>query len=87
MAKRMLYVSGSRWAWAEWQDSEARYSSDAIGFNLERLGWNVAWCGWSGARNPLVLARRIDAFRPDIVHTWREIALRFAECFQSLMTG
>ncbi len=75
MNRRILFVSSSRRPWAEEQDAATRfaaapYSIDAIGFHLARRGWTVAWAGWQGARNPWRLARRIDAFRPDVVYTY-----------------
>jgi len=73
--KRILYVSSTRWTWFESQDckehfSKAPYSIDAIGYNLEKLGWMVGWCGWNSSRNPYSLARRIDDFQPDIIYTY-----------------
>ena len=73
--RRILYVSSARWSWFESQDSAAHfanapYSIDAIGYNLEKRGWAVGWCGWMSSRNPFVLARRIDEFKPDIVYTY-----------------
>ena len=54
-----------------WEHFEnAPYSIDAIGYNLENLGWAAGWSGWRGSRNSFVLARRIDEFRPDIVYTY-----------------
>ena len=72
---RILYVSSTRFPWFESQScaehfANAPYSIDAIGYNLEKLGWVVGWCGWKSSRNPFVLARRIDEFKPDIVYTY-----------------
>lgn len=74
-SKRILYVSSSRAPWFESQDAAehfrcAPYSVDAIGYNLEKLGWTVGWCGWKTSHNPLILARRIDEFKPDIIYTY-----------------
>ena len=71
----MIYVSSTRFAWFESQSAaehfaEAPYSINAIGFNLERRGWSVGWCGWKGSKNPFALARRIDDFKPDIIYTY-----------------
>ena len=75
MNKRILYVSSNRRPWFESQDSavhfrEAPYSIDAIGFNLEKLGWTVGWCGWKSSSNPFILARKIDEFKPEVVYTY-----------------
>ena len=75
MNRRILYVSSSRRAWAEEQDSAvhfsaAPYSIDAIGYNLEKRGWTVGWAGWKGGKNPWRLARRIDEFKPDVIYTY-----------------
>lgn len=72
---RILYVSSTRFPWFESQScaehfANAPYSIDAIGYNLEKLGWCVGWCGWKSSRNPFTLARRIDEFKPDIVYTY-----------------
>ena len=73
--KRILYISSTRRPWFESQSSaehfaNAPYSIDAIGYNLEKLGWTVGWCGWKSSRNPFVLAKRIDDFKPDIIYTY-----------------
>jgi glycosyltransferase involved in cell wall biosynthesis len=73
--KRILYVSSSRFEWFESQRSadhfaNAPYSINAIGYNLEKLGWTVGWCGWSSSKNPFALAKRIDDFKPDIIYTY-----------------
>ena len=73
--KRILYVSSTRSPWFESQSctehfANAPYSIDAIGYNLEKLGWCVGWCGWKSSRNPFTLARRIDEFKPDVVYTY-----------------
>lgn len=73
--KRILYVSSTRRPWFESQSSEehfsnAPYSIDAIGYNLEKLGWIVAWCGWKTSKSPRSLAKKIDEFKPDIIYTY-----------------
>ena len=74
--KRILYVSSSRSPWfakgvsAKEHFANAPYSIDAIGYNLEKLGWAVAWLGWTDTRNPFHLAGEIDDFKPDIVYTY-----------------
>lgn len=73
--KRILYVTSKPQDWFENQDSsvhfrEAPYSIDAIGYNLEKLGWTVSWMGRKSATSPLSVARRIDEFKPDIVYTY-----------------
>lgn len=73
--KRILYVSSSRAPWFESQDTfehyrNAPYSIEAIGYNLERLGWSVGWMGFKSTVSPFNLARRIDKFKPDIVYTY-----------------
>lgn len=73
--KRILYVSSTRRPWFESQSSEehfrnAPYSIDAIGYNLEKLGWTVAWCGWKTSKSPRSLAKKIDEFKPDIIYTY-----------------
>ena len=75
MKRRILYVSSTRHPWFEARDcaehfANAPYSIDAIGYNLEKLGWSVGWSGWRSSRNPFMLARRIDEFKPDIVYTY-----------------
>ena len=75
MARRILYVSSSRWDWFENQDpavhlSEAPYSINAIGYNLSLMEWIVGWCGWMSSRNVFCLARRIDEFKPDVIYTY-----------------
>lgn len=73
---RILYVSSTRVPWyakgvgASEHYANAPYSIDAIGFNLERRGWNVAWLGWKDTANPFHLAKEIDSFKPDIVYTY-----------------
>lgn len=49
--KRIIYVSSTRRPWFENQScaehfANAPYSIDVIGYNLEKLGWTVGWCGW-----------------------------------------
>ena len=74
--KRILYVSSSRSPWfakgasAKEHLANAPYSIDAIGYNLEKLGWIVAWLGWADTHNPFHLASEIDDFKPDIVYTY-----------------
>lgn len=73
--KRILYVSSTRVEWFENQSSadhfvRAPYSINAIGYNLEKLGWSVGWCGWKSSKNPFALAKRIDEFKPDIIYTY-----------------
>lgn len=75
MNRRIFFLSSSRRPWAEAPDSAthvaaAPYSIDAIGYNLEKRGWQVAWAGWKGGRDPVRLARRLDDFKPDIVYTY-----------------
>lgn len=73
--RRILYVSSTRRPWFEDQSAavhfaNAPYSIDAMGYNLEKLGWEVGWCGWRSSRSPFALARRIDEFKPSIVYTY-----------------
>ena len=73
--KRVLYVTSKVWDWYESQSSaehfaHAPYSIDAIGYNLEKMGWTVGWMGRKSAKSIFSVARRIDAFRPDIVYTY-----------------
>ena len=73
--KRILYVSSTRRPWFESQSGEehfrnAPYSIDAIGYNLEELGWTVGWCGWKTSKSPRSLAKKIDEFKPDIIYTY-----------------
>lgn len=73
--KRILYVTSKPQSWFESQDCalhfrEAPYSIDAIGYNLEKLGWAVGWMGRRTAVSPFTVARRIDEFKPDIVYTY-----------------
>ena len=73
--RRILYVSSTRRPWFEDQSAavhfaNAPYSIDAIGYNLEKLGWEVGWCGWRSSRSPFALARRIDEFKPSIIYTY-----------------
>lgn len=74
--KRILYVSSSRSPWyakgatsAE-HFANAPYSIDAIGYNLEKLGWKVAWLGMADTLNPFRLAKEINDYEPDIVYTY-----------------
>jgi len=72
---RILYVTSKQTPWFESQDvaehfREAPYSIDAIGYNLEKLGWTVGWMGLKSAKSPLSVARRIDDFKPDIIYTY-----------------
>ena len=73
--KRILYVSSTRRPWFESQSSEehfrnAPYSIDAIGYNLEKLGWTVGWCGWKTSKSLCSLAKKIDEFKPDVIYTY-----------------
>jgi len=74
--RRILYVSSSHSPWfakgvsAEVHFAKAPYSIDAIGYNLEKRGWAVAWLGWKDTHNPFHLAKEIDEFRPDIIYTY-----------------
>ena len=74
--KRLLYVSSSHSPWfargtsAEEHFAKAPYSIDAIGYNLEKRGWTVAWLGWADTHNPFHLAKEIDEFKPDVVYTY-----------------
>lgn len=73
--KRILYVSSTRRPWFESQSSaehfrNAPYSIDAIGYNLEKLGWTVGWCGWKTSKSPRALAKKIDEFKPDVIYTY-----------------
>ena len=74
--RRILYVSSSHSPWyakgtgAKEHFRCAPYSIDAIGYNLEKRGWAVAWLGWKDTANPFHLAKEIDAFKPDIVYTY-----------------
>ena len=73
---RLLFVSSSVQPWYAKGVSAAEhfaaspYSIDAIGYNLEKLGWTVAWLGRRDTANPFHLAKEIDAFRPDVVYTY-----------------
>lgn len=73
---RILYVTSYKRTWyakgvsAAEHFAEAPYSIDAIGYNLEKLGWAVAWLGMRDARNPLHLAKEIDEFKPDVIYTY-----------------
>ena len=68
---RILLVSSSRSPWyakgmsAAAHFAAAPYSIDAIGYNLERLGWTVAWLGRRDTANPFHLAKEFV-----IVHGW-----------------
>ena len=79
---RILYVSSTRSPWFESQSgaehfAAAPYSIDAIGYNLEKLGWTVGWCGWNTSKNPVTLAKRIDDFKPDIIYTYGPVFALF----------
>lgn len=73
---RILYVSSSRSPWyakgttAVEHFASAPYSIDAIGYNLEKRGWQVAWLGWHDTKNLFHLAKEIDQFKPDIIYTY-----------------
>ena len=73
--KKILYVTSKPQSWFENEDcavhfANAPYSIDAIGYNLEKLGWQVGWMGRKSAASIFSVARRIDAFRPDIIYTY-----------------
>lgn len=73
--KSILFVSSTRHDWFEGQDaavhfSRAPYSIDAIGYHLQRRGWEVHWAGWRHSRNPFRLARLIDRWRPAFIYTY-----------------
>lgn len=80
VSRRILYVSSTIQPWyakgvsAAEHFSAAPYSIDAIGYNLEKLGWQVAWLGIRDTKNPLRLAREIDAFKPDVIYTYGSTA-------------
>jgi len=72
---RILYITSKLQPWFESQDAaehfrHAPYSIDAIGYNLEKIGWSVGWMGRKTATSVLAVARRIDTFKPDIVYTY-----------------
>ncbi len=73
---RILYISSSHSPWyskgttAKEHFANAPYSIDAIGYNLEKRGWVVAWLGWADTHNPFHLAKEIDDFKPDIIYTY-----------------
>ena len=73
---RILYASSSRAPWYAKGSTSAEhfanapYSIDAIGYNLERRGWSVAWLGFADTKSPFRLAKEIDKFKPDIVYTY-----------------
>lgn len=46
------------------------YSTAAILHNLEQLGWETARAGIREGSNPVALARKIDAFQPDVIYTY-----------------
>lgn len=75
-SRRILYVSSTSAPWyakgtsAEEHFAKAPYSIGAIGYNLAKRGWTVAWLGWKDTRNPFSLAKEIDAFKPAIVYTY-----------------
>lgn len=73
--KRILYVSSTRRPWFESQSCDehfrnAPYSIDAIGYNLEKSGWTVGWCGWKTSKSLRLLAKKIDEFKPDVIYTY-----------------
>ena len=73
--KRILYVSSSKCPWFESQDcavhyANVPYSTEAIGYYLEKIGWTVGWCGRKSSANPFRLAKRIDEFKPDSIYTY-----------------
>ena len=75
MHRRILFLSSTRHPWFASQSAaehfrNAPYSIDAIGYNLEKRGWTVGWCGWKAGRDPFRLARQIDEFQPDVIYTY-----------------
>ena len=75
MNKRILYITSKVRDWYESQNcaehfAHAPYSIDAIGYNLEKLGWTVGWIGRKSAKSIFSVARRIDEFKPDIIYTY-----------------
>lgn len=75
MMRRILFVSSTRFKWFESQCgadhfANAPYSINAIGYNLEKFGWAVGWCGWNTSKSPRALAEKIDEFKPDIIYTY-----------------
>ena len=73
--KSILVASSTRLPWYENQSCQEHYerhpySLGAIMFNLEKLGWRVAWSGWQTTKRPQKLARAIDQFKPSIVYTY-----------------
>lgn len=72
---RILFITSKVFPWYESQDvaehfQHAPYSIDAIGYNLEKIGWKTAWMGRKTAMSPFSVARRIDDFKPDIIYTY-----------------
>ncbi len=80
VGRRLLYVSSSVQPWyakgvtAAEHFAAAPYSIDAIGYNLEKLGWEIAWLGRKDTVNPWHLAKEIESFRPDVVYTYGSTA-------------
>ena len=75
MNRRILFLSSTRFSWFESQNAEehvreAPYSINAIGYNLAKQGWSVAWAGWKSGHRLGGLARRIDEFKPNVVYTY-----------------
>lgn len=73
--KRILFVTSKVFPWYEDQDvsvhfQHAPYSIDAIGYNLEKIGWKTGWMGRKSSMSVFSVARRIDEFKPDIVYTY-----------------
>ncbi len=87
---RVLVVSSNRAEWFESQDTavhyqHAPYSLGAIMKNLEPLGWQAGWAGWTTASDARCLAERIDAFKPHIVYTYGStVALKPLHCRRRL---
>lgn len=50
--------------------SKAPYSVGAILYNLSKQGWETSRAGWATSRSFKKLAKKIDAFRPDIIYTY-----------------
>jgi glycosyltransferase involved in cell wall biosynthesis len=72
---RVMLVSSNRKPGYEEPDAAAffarhPYSTAAILHHLERLGWATCRLGAASSFRPRRLARRIDAWRPDIVYTY-----------------
>ena len=92
--KRILYVTSKIWDWCESQScaehfAHAPYSIDAIGYNLEKLGWTVALHPLIErlAADPSLCNTLADNAAHDIpVYTWAEIAQKFEDYFKVLFS-